>query len=85
MERDWLVVIGLFCDIVGALFLGWGLLASPQQAIERAMTDMPWASDKDNLQEPAVQHHLLQSRNTKIGLGLLAFGFLLQAIGQWPS
>ncbi len=85
MDRDWLVVIGLFFDILGAAALAIPVFISRHDAILLGLATIAADTDEDRLQQAPVRHLINQSRWGKLGLGLLAFGFLLQAIGQWPS
>ena len=81
----WLNVIGLAFDLSGAVFLARGLIISNKKAIGLGLSR--WAADDDskNINLPAVQDRIKQSKNVKIGLFLLVFGFLLQIIGNWPK
>lgn len=79
----WLTVVGLGFDIIGTVFLVYGLIISKRKAVELGVSRY---SDtyEGNLKLPAVIDRLKQSRNAMIGLLFLVSGFLLQIIGQWP-
>jgi hypothetical protein len=81
---EWLNVVGLSLDVIGAFVLARGLFLSPQQAVELGVGR--WASDdfENNLKLPAVQDRLRQSRNAKRGTVILAAGFGLQIVASWP-
>ncbi len=80
----WLVIIGLCFELLGAIFLAYGLILSKKKAIELGLSY--WADDTEegDLKLPQVQDRLKQSRNAIIGIILLGVGFILQIIGSWP-
>jgi hypothetical protein len=82
---DWLVVIGLAFDILGAAALAIPVFISPQDASLLGLATVGADTEEERLEQAPVRHLINQSRWAKIGLGLLALGFLLQAIGQWPG
>jgi len=86
MNYQWLNVLGLLCDLIGAVFLAYGLMISKKQAIELGVSRFCGDEDDDetNLSLPAVRDRVKQSHNAKVGLAFLVFGFLLQIIGNWP-
>ena len=80
----WFNVIGLAFDLFGAVFLAWDLMISNKEAIELGVSRWAGDNDNENIKLPAVQDRIKQSKNAKIGLFILAIGFLLQIIGSWP-
>jgi hypothetical protein len=91
---QWVNVIGLGCDILGAAVLAWGLFIGEDDALKLGLA--PYAYDEHdepdaharrekNLALPAVQDRLRQSSRAKLGLGILGLGFLLQIVANWPS
>ncbi len=78
----WLVRIGLFCDLVGAALLGYGLVTSKRKAIQR---EVSYYADCLDESTPGVADRLRQSRSAVTGLGLLFFGFLLQLVSTWSE
>lgn len=85
MNAQWLNIIGLFSDIIGALFLSYGLLISKKSAIRLGVSRLCSKDEKENLKLPQVKDRLKQSRNAIIGLSFLTIGFLLQMIANWPN
>jgi hypothetical protein len=81
----WVGEVGLVLDIAGATILSWGLMIGRKQALELGVGRWAFDNDEENLELPAVQDRLAQSRNAKRGLVLLILGFLGQAIGNWPG
>jgi hypothetical protein len=81
----WFSNIGLFFDIVGAIFLSYGLIITKKEALELGLSS--WASydDKENLKIPAVKDRMKQSTNAKLGLFFLILGFAFQFLGNWPK
>jgi hypothetical protein len=84
MFYKWLNVAGLVFDLVGAVFLAYGLIISKKQAIELGVFRLCSKLDEENLKIPTVQDRVRQSRNAMIGLAFLVVGFVLQIIGNWP-
>lgn len=81
---DYVNVVGLACDIVGAIWLAWGLFLSKDDAIKLGVSRISGTAE-ENLQLPAVRDRLNQSRNAKVGTGFLVGGFLLQIVATWPG
>ena len=81
----WWTLAGLVADIVGAAVLVTGLFISNERAIQLGVTRLAGDTDEENLKLPAVRDRLNQSRRAVIGLSILVFGFLLQAIGALLS
>jgi len=85
MNLQWINVIGLAFDILGAIFLSSGLIISKKDAIELGASRINGDTDEQNLDLPQVKDRLTQSRNSLIGLILLLLGFTLQIISNWPQ
>jgi hypothetical protein len=80
----WVNVAGLFCDIVGAAFLSYGLFITKRRAIALGVSRLSGDTDDENLRLPAVADRLRQSHNAMIGLPFLIVGFALQLAASWP-
>ncbi|MBI4829427.1 MAG: hypothetical protein HY804_11580 [Nitrospinae bacterium] len=82
--QQWVSVIGLIFDIIGAVTLSYALIITEEKAIDLGLSY--WSSDKreDQRQDPRVIDRLKQSRNAKLGLIFLVTGFILQIIGTLP-
>jgi hypothetical protein len=80
----WVNVAGLVCDVIGATVLTAGLLISRTRAIELGVSRVSGDTDEENIQLPAVEDRLRQSRNAAIGLAFLVTGFALQIAASWP-
>jgi hypothetical protein len=80
----WVNVAGLVCDIIGATVLSVGLFISRERAVELTATRLGGATLEENLQLPAPQDRLRQSRNAAVGLAFLVIGFALQIAASWP-
>lgn len=78
-------IIGLTFDLAGAVLRAWGLFVSKKKALELGVSYWCGDTDEENLKLPPVQNLLRQSCNAKIGVLLLAVGFLLQIIGNLIS
>lgn len=79
-----LLIVGLLMDLFGALMLAISLLTiSDKRALERGISKWSGDTDEKNLGQAQVKDLLTQSRNAKIGVGLLALGFLLQIVAVW--
>lgn len=85
MTLKWLIIVGLVFDLIGALFLAWGLILTKKQAIELGVSRICGNTDEENLRLPTVVDRLRQSRNAVTGIIFLSIGFLLQIIGSWPK
>lgn len=80
----WLNVIGLACDVVGAVWLAWGLFLSEDDAIALGVSRIAGDTKEQNLELVAVKDRLRQSRNAKFGTAFLVLGFVLQMVATWP-
>ena len=84
MNTQWLNIIGLFLDLIGAGILAYVLIISKKSAIELGVSR--WGgTDEENLKLPKVKDRLKQSRNAVIGLIFLSTGFILQIVANWPK
>jgi hypothetical protein len=81
---QWVNIVGLASDAVGAIFLTYGLLISRERAVELGVSRLSGETVEENLRLPAVADRLRQSRNAAIGLGFLLVGFALQIVAAWP-
>jgi hypothetical protein len=82
---DWVNIVGLFSDAVGAVFLTYGLLISKERAVELSVSRLAGKTVEENLRLPAVADRRRQSRNAAIGLFFLLLGFTLQIVAAWPT
>jgi len=85
MDAQWLNIIGLGLDIIGAIVLSYGLIISKKSAIELGTSRYSGETAKENLKLPKVKDRLKQSTNAIIGLVFLVGGFILQIIANWPN
>ncbi len=81
----WFTLIGLSLDIAGAIILVAGLFISEEDAVKLGVSRISGDTLDENLQLPAVQDRLKQSRRAVLGLVFLVLGFLFQALGSWVS
>ena len=77
ISSGWLNFFGLAFNFGGALVLSYGAITSPMRAKELAATK--WGGN-----EAALKDRLQTSRNSKVGLILLAVGFLMQLPANLP-
>lgn len=84
IDPKWFTIIGLFSDLIGAVFLCYGLIISKKQAIELGLSRWCGDHDDENIKLPQVADRLKQSRNAIIGIFFLGIGVLLQIYGSWP-
>ena len=84
LSPNWLNVIGLCFDILGASILCWGLFVNYKEA---AKLGGAYLGDHNLLQKddkrPPVLDRLKQSKNAKWGLGFLVLGYLMQIAGSF--
>ncbi len=85
MNAQWLNIIGLVSDIIGAGILSYGLIISKKSAIELGVSKWAGSTDEENLKLPQAKDRMNQSRNAIIGLIFLASGFILQIVANWPK
>lgn len=84
IDLRWFLLSGLACDFLGAVFIAYGLMISKEKAIELSVSRYSSDHDMENLEQPQVKDRLKQSWNAKIGVALLAIGFVLQLVANWP-
>jgi hypothetical protein len=80
-----LVLVGLLLTLVGAMIAARAIIITPSQAIEIGVSRIAADKMEDNIDLPAVQNLLKQSRAAAVGLALVAFGTLLQITGTVPT
>jgi hypothetical protein len=91
---EWVNVIGLACDLLGAAVLATGLFIDEDDALRLGLA--PYAYDehdepdpdarrRKNFALPAVNDRVRQSRRAKWGLAILTVGFMLQIVANWPN
>lgn len=85
MNIQWLNIIGLSLDIIGAIIMSFGLIVSKKDAIELGVSKWGGDTDTENLKQPKVRDILKQSRNAIIGLAILVLGFTVQIVANWPN
>lgn len=85
MNAQWLNIIGLSLDIIGAIILSYGLIVNKKTAIKLGVSKWGGNSDEENLKQSKVKDILKQSRNAVIGLLILVLGFTLQIVANWPN
>jgi hypothetical protein len=91
---EWVNVVGLACDLVGAAVLAWGLFIDEDEALKLGASYYvadesdepdPDARREKNLALPPVADRLRQSQRAKTGLAILAVGFVLQIVANLPG
>ncbi len=85
MNYQWVNIIGLGLDIIGAIFLSYSLVISKEKAIELGVSRWSGKTEREKLKLPKVKDRLGQSRKAMLGLIFLVVGFILQIIANWPS
>ena len=74
-------LIGLGLDITGAVYLSMGIgKMTEDEALLHGVSRVTASTREEQLKSPGVQKLLKESRNAKIGVRLLIFGFTLQGI-----
>lgn len=84
MCSEYFTFIGICCDIVGALIIFAGVFTNRDKAAEVATMRISHNNPSENVDQPAAQNLLFQSKTALVGTLLLVVGFLLQGIGAWP-
>ena len=74
----WINFAGLCLNLLGTIVLSYGAIMSRPRAVE--VTAPIWGGNRT-----ALDDRMTTSRNTKCGLLMLAFGFLLQLPANWPA
>jgi len=77
--------IGLLVTLVGAITLAFGLIIPGKRAMQAGAPRMGAESEKENLLLPQLRDRMRESRHALIGIIIMAVGFLLQIIGNWPG
>jgi hypothetical protein len=77
----YLLVVGLLLTGIGAGIGAWAMWFTDKQAIEVGATRWAGSSDEENIQLPAVQNLLRQSRFASRGFAMIAAGTILQIVG----
>ena len=77
--RTW-ILVGLALDLIGAVVVLWGVAGLTDPAIQRH--ERPLTADMTKIGTEEVELLRNQRRKARIGAGILAFGFLLQLLGQ---
>jgi hypothetical protein len=81
----WVNVVGLTCDLVGAVWLALGLFISEDKALELGQAKWSGDTPEENLRLPAVRDRLRQSGRAKVGVLFFVAGFVLQIVANWPT
>lgn len=81
----WAGVIGLVLDIIGSLFLTYGLVISKREAARLGVAYFASEDWRENLNSPPVVDRLRTSRNAAIGIVFLFLGFVGQLVAAWPK
>jgi hypothetical protein len=77
----WLTIVGLVLTLIGAGSATYGVWLSPDEAVERGASRWSGGTREQQLQLPAVQNLLQQSRFAVAGFVLIGLGTLLQIVG----
>jgi hypothetical protein len=87
-RMEWVNVVGLACDLIGAGVLAWGLFIDEDEALKLGspywVNGTPEGRAQD-LKIPPVQDRLRQSHRAKVGLFILGVGIVLQIVANWPN
>ena len=80
--------LGLILDIIGVIFLFiWGPpTPSMEGSVGLALESGTVLSDGtkiEDIEKEQLREKAIHSRMSKVGLGLILFGFILQLIAQW--
>jgi hypothetical protein len=75
-----LSIISLIAIAVGTGFLAKATIVSKKDALELGVSRVAGNTDEENLQLPAVQFFLKQSRLARTGLTIVVFGLFFQII-----
>jgi hypothetical protein len=76
-----LTVLGLGVTLVGAGIGAWGVLLSPQQAVEIGVMRINGNNTEEDLRLPAVQNLLHQSQMAALGFVVICVGTGMQIAG----
>lgn len=80
----WGWLIGLALQFVGAFIVARAAYVSPQQAVSLGVSR--WSGTyEENVQLPAVQNLLNQSRAARVGLLFVMMGTVVQIPAAWPK
>ncbi len=82
---EWFTIAGLVLDAAGVLTIASAALVTKERAVELGVMRIAGDTTEENLRLPAVQALLSESRRTFWGLLLIALGFVLQIVGNWPT
>ena len=85
MDAKLLNFIGLIFSFAGAVTLALGLIVSRGRALRAGLPLMASDRNEDNLRLPHVRDRMRVSRLALVGVVVMAVGFLLQLIGNWPG
>lgn len=85
MNRDLFNFFGLVIALAGAITLACGLIVPGKRALKIGVPRMAAEDDEQNLGLPQVRDRMRESRFALIGIVVIAMGFLLQIIGNWPA
>jgi hypothetical protein len=77
--------IGLIFSFAGAVTLALGLIVTKERALRVGLPLMASDKDEDNLCLPHVRDRMRLSRLALVGVVMMALGFLLQIVGNWPG
>ena len=77
LSSPWLNFAGLLLNLAGAIVLAYGAINSRRRAEELSVP--LWGGNKAE-----VDDRMKVSRNSVIGICMLAVGFLLQLPANWP-
>lgn len=76
---------GLLFAMAGAVTLASGLIIPKKQALKAGVPRLAAENDEHNRRLPQVRDRKRESRFALIGIIIMAIGFLLQIIGNWPN
>jgi hypothetical protein len=81
---DWLQIVGLCVDMLGALVIAWPLvLMTDDEAVGIGLATLSERGERsDDLRSPTVSALIRQRTAAKVGVFFLIVGFLLQAVSR---
>lgn len=85
MEPKLFNFIGLIFSFAGAVTLALGLVVTKERALRVGLPLMASDKDEENMCLPHVRDRMRVSRLALAGVVIMAVGFLLQIVGNWPG
>ncbi len=83
MNTQYLNIIGLILDLIGAIILTCGLIVNKKTALELWVSKWAGTTNSENLELPQVKDRIKQSRYALWGMGFIIFWFILQILSNF--